>query len=245
MLTYAQFVDDVLETMGYGFDDRLRNRESALYNAGLIFTKLRNQDISKSLGTGDLRDSASHTSTYIVPITHVNAPDDSVTDYDSSYFILPTGILDLDNGKGIAMVRYLRNDLPPNCPPMVARTPFTQTTMGSVYGLYQSAYQSPRADRPYFAQTEDRILLYGVPPAVRNLFVQLYKVPGYVDLDPDAVADLPSHLLLTAKKMMLELEGWALQVPQERLKNDGRDLEPGQVVRTSPAISVNHPSQAD
>jgi hypothetical protein len=34
-------------------------------------------------------------------------------------------------------------------------------------------------------------------------------------------------------------------VPQERLKNDGRHLEPGETVRTERLMSLNNPIQLD
>lgn len=245
MSTWANIADDVLLAMGYTTDDALRHREAVLYNASIILNKLRTQELKKGMKTGDSLSSSSFLSTYIVPITHNDVADDDVTDFDACYFDLPVPIMNLDYNAGINMVRYLRNEIPHGCPPAVAKTPFSLTTLGSVYNLYQSAYQKPASDRPYVAQVQSRVYVFGVPSDVKHLLVGLYAAADFTTLDPDAPADLPPHLMVTLKKMMLDLEAWLLQIPQERLQNDGRDLQPNQTVQTRPAISVNDPRQFD
>jgi HAMP domain-containing protein len=61
------------------------------------------------------------------------------------------------------------------------------------------------------------------------------------DMPPDETINLPIEKLELIKKLVLASEGWLLNIPQDRLRNDGRDFEPGQVIHTPPAISVNHP----
>lgn len=253
MPTYNGIVDDILDTLGYGHDDALRNRNAVLYNVILVANKLKAQQLSKNIKTGDHRSSTDMLSTYIVPITHNNVADDVVTDFDASYFDLPRSVYDVGNGGGINFVRYLRNDIPPNCTPALARTPFTQTTLASLNTIYDSAYQKPQSDRPYFCRahipngsnTSDRVYLFGVPQSITHLHIGLFAAADFMEVDPDESIDLPDHLLHTAKKMLLEMESWLLQIPQERLKNDGRDLQQNQTVQTRPIISVNDPSQFD
>lgn len=249
MPTWNQIADDVLIAMGYSHDDALRNRPQVQYNATLIYNKLKNQQLKKNAKTGDSLAIADMLHTYIVPVVHNNVADNVVNDWDASYFDLPSAIMNMDAGAALNMVRYLRNDLPANCPPAVARTPFSQTTLASLYNLYQSKYQAPRSDRPYVARAKagsaDRVYLFGVPSSVTHLLVALYTAASFMDIDPDEEIDLPDHLLATMKKMMLEMESWLLQIPQERLMNEGRDFPPGQTVQTRPAISVNDPAQFD
>ena len=235
--------------MGFTHDDALRHRGAILYNAVIIANKLKNQQIKKHERVGDSLGTADMVSTIIVPVTHNDVDDNIVTDFDSSYFDLPTPVMDMDNGGGINMVRYLRNNLPPNCPPAVARTPFTQTTLSAVYNLYKSAYQAPRADRPYFARNKagsiDRAYLFGVPSGITHLLVSIYAAADFTSVSFDDEVDLPAHMFQSMKKLILELEAWMLQIPQERNQNDGIDFQPGQVVQTRPIISVNDPSQFD
>ena len=249
MPTWGQVVDDIAVAMGFTHDDALRHRGAILYNAVIIANKLKNQQIKKHEKTGDAMGISYMVSTIIVPVTHVDVDDNVVTDFDASYFDLPVPIMDLDYGNGINMVRYLRNNLPPNCPPAVARTPFTQTTLPAVYNLYKSAYQAPRADRPYFARNKagsiDRAYLFGVPAGVTHLLLSIYAAADFTSVSFDDEVDLPQHLFQSMKKLILELESWMLQIPQERLGNDGRDFQPGQVVQTRPIISVNAPEQFD
>lgn len=236
-------------TMGMDTDDALRNRLAVQYNAVLIYNKLKNQQLKKNAKTGDSLAIADMLHTYIVPVVHNDVGDTVVTDFDACYFDLPTPIMNMDAGAALNMVRYLRNDLPHNCPPAIARTPFTQTTLATVYNLYQSKYQAPRSDRPYVARAKagsaDRVYLFGVPSDVTHLLTALYTAASFTQIDPDEDIDLPDHLLATMKKMMLEMESWLLQIPQERLENNGRDFQPGQTVQTRPIISVNDPAQFD
>ena len=253
MPTLANIADDVAIAMGFTFDDALRHREAIMYNAALVINKLKGQRLNKHLKTGDHRSMAGMLSTYIVDVQREDFADTNVTGFDATFFDLPTSIFDLDNGAAINFIRYLRNELPANCPPALARTPFTQTTLAGLNVLYGSVYQRPDASRPYFARgrkrdgadTKSRVYLFGLPQQIEHLIVGLYASVDFMSMDPNEPVDLPDELLLTAKKMLLEMESWLLQIPQERLQSDGRDFEPGQVVRTSPAISVNHPSQLD
>ena len=253
MLSYAQIADDVAVTLGYTHDDALRYREAILYNVKLVIDKLKKQQLTKQYSTGDGRAASSMLSTFTVPVVYNDVGDTVVTDFDAVYFDLPTSIYSLPNDGGVNFVRYLRNDIPMNCTPAVARTPFTGTTLAALNTIYSSAYQTPRPDRPYFARakagdgenTKDRVYLFGLSSGISALLVGLYAAVDYDTLDPDAPVDIPEELLHTVKKMLLADEAWLLQVPQERLKNDGRDLEPGQPIQTRPPISINDPSQAD
>ena len=249
MPTYAQIADDIAVTLGYTTDDALRHRESILYNIKLVVDKLNKQILSRDQKVGDYKAMADKVSTHIVPVVWNDVADTVVTDFDAVYFDLPSQVYDLSFGGGINAVRYLRNELPMECPPAMARTPFTQTTLASLSVIYGSEYQKPSPKQPYFARGQfggkDRVYLFGLRQEARNLLVNLYATPNFEDIDPDAEVNLPPELLRTAKKLLLEDEGWLLQIPQERLKNDGREFEPNQTTRVSPAISLNHPSQLD
>ena len=253
MATYDQVVDDIMVTMGYTHDDSLRNREAVLYNVKLASEKLKKQILAKGDAIGDHRRGSEMLSTYIVEVFHNDAPDNSTVDWDYSYFDLPTSVYSLDHDSGVNFIRYLRNEIPCGCPPAVAKNPFTGTTIASLHALYNSAYQRPRVDNPYYARakakvgetTKDRVYLFGIPCDLKHLLVGLYAVVDFDDIDPDESIGLPDEMLETLKKMVIDLERWAVMMPQERLKNDGRDFEPNQQVRTERTMSVNSPSQID
>ena len=238
-----------MNAMGFDHDDALRNKGAVIYNAILVRNKLQRENLNKHGKVGDSLSMSDSLSTYIVPVIHRDVGDDVVNNWDASYFDLPTPIMDLDNGGGLNMVRYLRNDLPQGCPPAVARNPFSMTTLSGVSVVYGSKYQAPSPAQPYVARAKagnaDRVYLFGVPASVKQLLVGLYTSADFMDVDPDDDVNLPDNLLLTMKKLLLEMESWSLQIPQERLQNTGRDFEPNQTVSTRPIISVNHPSQAD
>ncbi len=253
MATFADVVDDIQDTMGFTHDDALRSRDAIAYNVVLAVAKLTKQKLTKDKDKGDHRGASDSLSTFIVPIVTVDVVPDGVMDFDCKYFDLPTSVYDLTNGAGINFVRYLRNELPPNCPPALARTPFTSTTLASLNTLYNSAYQAPRTDRPYFARArantptgiKDRVYLFGVGAGINNLLIGLFATPNFDTFNWNDSINIPDELLMTLKQMVLQMESWALQIPQERLSQDGRDFQPGEVVRTSPIISVNNPSQQD
>lgn len=253
MPSYAQIADDVAVAMGMSHDDALRYREAILYNVKLVIDKVKKEQLSKQYGAGDARAASSMLSTFQVPVVYNDVGDAVVTDFDAVYFDLPTSIYSLPHDGGINFVRYLRNDIPMNCTPAVARTPFTGTTLASLNNIYASAYQRPAPDRPYFARAQansggtikERVYLFGLPSGISALLVGLYAAVNYDTLDPDAPVDIPEERLHTVKKLLLADEAWLLQIPQERLRNEGRDFEPGQTVQTRSPISLNDPSQAD
>jgi hypothetical protein len=254
MLTYDHFTDVIMVTMGYTHDDRLRNREAVMYNVKLAVDKLKAQQLQKSKEIGDYRRNSNLVSTFIVPITHNDVADGVVTDFDASYFDLPTSIYSLNHDGGVSFVRYLRNEIPFGCPPAVAKDPFTGASLASIHTFCLAEYQKPKPQRPYFARAKaltsggvhkDRVYLFGVSQDVKHLLVGLYAATDFTEIDPDAPIDVPEHLLMPLKQMVIDLERWAIQVPQERLKNDGRDFEPNQIVRTERQMSMNNPIQID
>ena len=253
MPSLGNIADDIAHAMGFDHDDALRNRLALMYNCHLGILKLKKQTITKRLNTGDHQAVSDMVSTFIVPVVHNDVADDVVTDFDAVYFDLPTTVYSLDGGQGINAIRYLRNDIPLNCPPGFALTTFTGTTLAGLGTIYGSAYQKPNTARPYYARArantpagpKDRVYLFGVDQSINHLVVALFAIPDFTTLDPDAPVDLPDEMLMTLKKMVMDLEGWALQIPQERLQSDGRDFQPGEVVRTRPLQSINDPSQQD
>lgn len=243
--TWNEVADDVLISMGYTHDDALRHRAPVIFNATIIYNKLLMQELRRDEAANDAIGSSSLLFTYIVDLTHRDVGDNVSNEFDASYFDLPTQIMNLENGSGLNMVRYLRNDIPFGCRPAIARTPFSITTLPQVYSLYQSAYQSPRSDRPYAAQVQDRVYVFGVPQSVKQLLIAVFPAADFMEIDPDKPIGLAPHLFHTLKKMLLDMEGWMLQIPQERLQNDGRDFQPEQIVGTRPLVSINDPAQTD
>jgi hypothetical protein len=249
MVTYAQIIDDIRVSMGFVVDDSPRSDESILYNVILAVNKLKKRLLAKADSSWDSRLGSDLQSTFIVPVIHRDMADDDVSDWDASYFDLPTSIYSLAHDGGVSFIRYLRNEIPCGCPPAIAKVPFTGTTLASLNALYGSAYQRPRVDAPYYARAratengvvKDRVYLFGIPCDLKNLFVGLYASADYSAVDPDSPIDLPDEYLGDLRKMLLADEAWLLMVPQERLKNDGRFLEPGEQVQTPKLVSVNNP----
>lgn len=95
------------------------------------------------------------------------------------------------------------------------------------------------------AGNKDWVYLFGIRDKVKHLLIGIYAAADFMNMSLDDDINLPDEKLHTLKKMVMEMEAWSLQIPQQRLQSDGRDFQPEQIVRTSPIISVNHPSQAD
>jgi len=249
MPTYAQIADDVAIALGYTFDDALRKRGQIAYNVKLVRDKLAKQILSGDAQRNDPRSSSDILITAIVPVTWNDVGDAVVTDFDAVYFDLPFPVIGSAYDSGINFIRYLRNEIPMECPPAVSLTPFTGTTLASLNAIYGSAYQRPSAKQPYYARAKagnkDRVYLFGIRDKVKHLLIGIYAGSDFLTMSLDDDINLPDDKLHTLKKMVMEMEAWSLQIPQERLQVDGRDFQPEQIVRTSPIMSVNHPSQAD
>ncbi len=235
--------------MGFDVDDANRSDESILYNVVLAVNKIRKRSLGKARESWDLRINSDFVSTFIVPVTYRDAPDGSVTEWDALYFDLPTSVYSLSHDAGVSFIRYLRNEIPCGCPPAVARNPFTGTTLSSVHALRNSAYQAPKPSTPYFARatevvngvSKDRVYLFGPPCDTKHLLVGLVAAPSYETVNPDDQIPLPPEHMADLKPMLLAMEAWLLQIPQERLRNDGRWGEPGEVTRAESPTSVNSP----
>lgn len=245
MPSYGTFIDDVLASLGFVHDDRLWYRDSVLQNTIAAQAKLVGQTLSQDLGPAADGTAAQHKlTTPVVPVAYNQNPTD--TDWAYLYFDLPSSVYDIPFDGGLAWVRYHRLSLPVNCKPSVAGAVFNRTTLGALHTIYGSTYQRPSEEQPYFARARsgdaDRVYLFGVSPLITKVMVGIYASPSFLTVsfsDPMMVDD---DKLYTLKRMVMEMAIWPLGIPQERLKNDGRDFEPNQVVNTRPIISVNDPA---
>lgn len=244
-MTILQLADDVGVALGFTHDDALLNRTALVYNVKLAADRIRSQMLSKDQ-SGDIRNSSDMLETFIVDVT-VNQANANIQ-WDCMYFDLPRELYSLPYDGGLAWVRYHRTGLPPNCPPQIARTTFTHTTLGSLSGLFGAIYEAPCDTRPYVARDKDRVYLFGVQQQVTKLHVGLFcSLPNLDEItDANINADLgiPPEKLLAIKKLVIDTSRFSLQLP-ERLKNDGRDLDPGQPIRTERQVSLNDPLQLE
>ncbi len=241
-MTYREFVDDILVALGYNHDDAIRTRSNIAFNVMMAINKVKKQMLQKGLAV-DWRDGAYQSQTFIVNLA-------TQAELNRRYFDLPIDIYDLPTDGGLDRVGYYRNNLPANCPPAVARTPFTIVTTSQLAAYWDTTHQGPNESRPYVTRETsvnvgvrtDRVYVWGVNPLITQLEVGLFAAIGNLDdMPPDEEINLPVDKLDLIKKLVLSSEGWLLNIPQDRLRSDGRDFEPGQTVHTPPPISVNHP----
>lgn len=240
-MTLFNIADEVAVALGYTTDDARMNRIALAYNVKIAVDKVRDQIITKSISIGgDQRQAADMLEVFVVNTAWHQAADQN--DWNYHYFELPRKLYSLPGDGGLNWVRYNRNDLPRNCTPSIARAVFTHTTLGALSGLYGSTYQMPSNVQPYVARDKDRVYIYGVDPQVKTLLVGLYcTLPDFTSINPNEDVDIPEEYLLTVKKMVIDTCRFSLMVP-ERLKVDGRDLEPNQQIRTERLSSINDPA---
>lgn len=244
-MTYAEFVDDVLVTLGMVHDDALRYRDNILQNTLHALTKLGYQDLKGDTGkTSDGRAASGELSVAVVPLTYIEQPTD--IEWAHLYFNLPSEVYELPNDKGINFIRYHRPSLPVNCPPSIAGASFTVVTLAQLTGIYGHRWLTPQPNRPFAARYKngnvDKVCLFGVSPLVTKVIVGFFAVPNYMEVDYADDMPIQPDRFFDLKRMVMAMEFWPMTIPQERLKNDGRDLEPGEVIRPANPISVNDPA---
>jgi hypothetical protein len=241
-MTYGAFVNDIMIALGYSIDDATRTRANVAFNVMMAINKVKDQFLTKAMSV-DLREGADQSQTFIVNLA-------TQADLNRRYFDLPTEIYSLPTDGGVDRIGYYRNNLPANCSPSAARTPFTIITTSQLAAYWGTTHQGPNESRPYVTRESslndgvrtDRVYVWGVNPLVTQLEVGLFVALGNVDdMPPDETINLPIEKLDLIKKLVLSSEGWLLNIPQDRLLNDGRDLAANQVVHTPPPVSVNHP----
>lgn len=252
MPTLRQLAQAIAVDLGYVGDDSLRNEFAIMLNVAAAISKLNDEQITEAMKRGDEMSVANMAEDFVVTLTN-HTPADS-NDWPYQFFQLPTQIYTLPKDGGVAYIRYNRPDLPPNCPPTIASAVFGGTTLGALSGLYQSRMQKPAPNRPYWCRgrhndsgvMKDYVYVYGVNPQITKLLVGLYTslpmdMVGLANA-ADQEVDLSPEKLRALKRMVLDDEAWMLNIPQQRRKNDGRDLEPNQTVRTPRQTSVNDPT---
>lgn len=247
-MTYNQFIDGVAVAMGYTHDDALYNREYILACTIYAENKLVGQDLSRDLGkASDGVAAQDKLVTRTVDVTYNATPDDAEWAYH--YFELPEQVFDLSHGAGISFVRYHQPSLPVACPPSVAKATFSQTSIAALSALYATSYQDPRPSRPYFARSRDgqggRVRIFGIDPEISKLIVGLHVAADFATIDPATEMNIGPARLHVLMEMVMEMLTWALQIPQERLKNDGADFGPDQAFQTRPLISANDPANLE
>lgn len=242
MSTYKQFIDDVAVAMGMVVDDAVWSPDNLLLNTIYCENLLVKQELSKDIGLSGDGVSGTHKREIVcVPLTHVECDDEC--SWEHAYFDLPSEVYDLPFDGGVSMMRYANGC---GCPPSIMGTSFTLTSLERLSSLRLTSYQSPREDRPYFARYitatgTDRVGVFGVSPIISKLLVGVYYVPRFGTMPLSAPMRIDPDMLLKLKQLVLTMSAWPLGIPQDRLKNDGADFEPGQVVLPRPLISINDP----
>lgn len=244
MITYDALADDILSTLGFNHDDATRSREAVLFNIQMSINRLRRLRLEKELATSGDIGSTDSVTTYIVPLFREQFLN------DRTYFVSPSSLLDIKQNGGVAYIAYHRES---GCQDNLFGLKFEQTSQSEVDILAGNPWTKPREAAPYYFRGRvnvggtlhtDRVWLVGVSPLIQSVEVGLYMAVDISDplADPEQPIDLPDDMIYLVKRMVLDLERFALLVPQERLSNDGRDFKVGQQPLQPPQnVSVNDP----
>lgn len=246
MTTIRNIADDVILHLGELQDDAEVTVARVAYWVKMWADKLLAQRLGKRMEGGVAgRDTGAYDTAFIVG----TAMD---PDMQYMYFTLPRNILDLNRDGGIKAITYVRDNVPENCPKDGEKLEFSWTTFDRLQTLAGSTYQSPSPFRPYFFRMNTRIptepglsrvYLPGVASAITRVRVILVlSIPPLADVDVDAPFEFPDDLVGPLTMAVVNMGRMALQVPQERLLNDGRDNmlgAPPPASATGKVVSVN------
>jgi hypothetical protein len=246
MPTYNEIISDIAVALGFTHDDSLLGRNALGAIVINAENKLSGQDLANDLGPASNGVAAQDRLTTFPAVPVIYTENTNDVEWAHHYVILPAAVHDIANGAGIGFVRYHRPSIPINCPPSVARATFTQTSLGSLSALYDHPMQRPSPSQPYFCRAldngQERIYIFGMDPQVSKLLLGLYVANSYLTVDFNSEIRLPPARIFDLKRLAMQMSFWSMTIPQERLKNDGRDMEPGQQVNAPPIISVNDPA---
>jgi hypothetical protein len=242
-MTRTDLAYDILYSMGMSHDDATRNLEAVLFNVNMVMNVLRRQRIEKEIAVLGDRGTAAAATTYVLPIN-----EDSYLG-GRLYFNLPGPVLDLRRNAGISYIRYHHTS---GCADNLVGKDFTLISEREVHTVQNITFQRPSPANPYYwparvnngtTTAPSRIYMMGPSPLLKSLEVGLYLslTLGPND-DPNEEVDFPDDLVYHVKRAVLMMERFALLVPQERLKNQGRDFDLGQQPLQPPTLlSVNDP----
>lgn len=241
-MTYKTFIDDIAVALGLVHDDAVWSVDNLLLNTIYVENLLVTQSIAKDTGLSGDGISGTHKRRIVcVPVTQVKRS--SECDWEHAYFDLPSEVYDLPSDGGITMMRYAKGC---GCEPSLMGAEFSPTTLERLSALSRTSYMVPKQTQPYYARYtseagKDRVGIFGISPLITKLLVGLYYAPKFETMSLDEEMRIDPHRLHDLKRLVLNMSVWPLGMPQERLKQDGRDLEPQQVVNMRPLVSVNDP----
>lgn len=244
MPTWNSIADNILIALGYNHDDAARSKEAVMYNLGLAASNLLRLRVEKEIKVVGDRGTTNNVYTYIVPIQ-------SSDTLNGRLFIpLPGELMDLKYNGGVSYIAYHRTS---GCADNLMGVQFTLASPAEVRTLNNITFQKPSPATPYYWTSrfamgaeapKEYLWMVGPSPLMQSVEIGLYMAPAIIDPlgDPDAEADIPADLLYHVERLVLGMERFSLLVPQERLRNDGRDFRAGQQPLQPPQImSLNDP----
>lgn len=243
-MTYRALIDDILKSSGEIVDDSFRNRMAVAQNVFAAINRLKYQRIQKDIRmTGDRGTSGFATTYASIPVQYEASLN------DRAYFDVPGSVFNLQQNGGVSYICYARDG---GCADNLVGKHFTLATPSEIDILNGSAFQKPRPAMPYYMAAAfndgeqtytNRIWLFGISPQVEAVEAGLYLATGdLTNTDLDSEMNLPDDMVLLVKYQVLNLERWCFYVPQEKLRNEGRDTPVGANQGTPPQMaSVNSP----
>lgn len=237
MTTLNIAVQDCIIDLKQTVDDRDISFAQVAYWWLIIADRLRSQHIAKQ-GLPSQARSGAFLTTIVLDVQEEAKP------RCRKYIEMPGQVYDYAMDGAIDYMTYVDQDRAcDNCPPAFSRVLFSRTTPTLAHALYSSTYQAPTKKRPYFYREGNKLILLGVSSTVRLVEVGLFmSLPSLVDVDPDAMLDIPAEHVALIKRHVLDLGRFALTIPGEQLSNDGVGREAPPPQNLPKMVSVNDPT---
>jgi len=221
--TLRYIVKDILNDLNQKYPGADISFSQCMYWVLIYADSLKRQHLKKE-------DSSHHVNSFLVDV-YVDETN------GRNYFELPKGIYDLDYDRGVHYITYkptVDNEIP-----LFGSVQFARTTIAKARRLYFREDEKPSPANPYFYRLGDRVYLLGV----ENINIDKVEVGLYLSFNPtdqnidiDEPFDLPAHLIVNLKKLVLDMGRFALAVPQFK-GVDEADI--AKEVPTQKIVSVN------
>ena len=146
-------------------------------------------------------------------------------------FDLPAPIFDYHLDRGLVYVMAIEDDEPIH---------FAHTYRAHIHRLYMREDERPSEENPYFYLESGRVTLLGLEPAEVEIGLHTdFSPTDMTAIDLDDPIDFPFDLYAVAKRQILDLATWALQVPRPLRsdKTEGQEVPPKKFLSVQDAVN--------
>jgi hypothetical protein len=229
-------VDDLEQDFKQMYDDRSISKGQIAHWVIMLGNRLLSQHIAK-------RDSGAFLHIYgNVPIEVANTTVNPNQLRARKYIKLPANIFDYTKDGGIEYITYYIDDLEVSDLPPYTYVNFQRTTPSDLRRIYESSYEKPSPENPYFFRAGEYIYLLGIecvnPSRIEIGIYSTIKPVTSSEISLDMQFPFPEELLIILKRQVLDMGRFVMLIPEDRV-NDGKDDVGQAAVPTNKLVSVN------